>query len=57
VSVKGGRATVTLQLSKAARRLVRRRGSLDVTSVATTIDAAGRRRTTTAAITLRRARG
>lgn len=58
VSVKAGRArTVTLQLSKAARALVRRRGSLEVTSVATTTGAAGRRRTTITAITLRRATG
>ena len=58
VSVKGGHArTVTLQLSKAARALVRRRGSLAVTSVATITGAAGRRRTTTAAIILRRATG
>jgi hypothetical protein len=58
VSVRGGRARmVTLQLSKAARALVRRRGSLGVTGVVTTTGAAGRRRTTTTAITLRRATG
>jgi hypothetical protein len=58
VSVKGGRArTVTLQLSKAARALVRRRGSLGVTGVVTTTGAGGRKRTTTTAITLRRATG
>jgi hypothetical protein len=58
VSVKGGRArTVTLQLSEAARALVRRRGSLGVTGVVTTTGAGGRKRTTTTAITLRRATG
>jgi hypothetical protein len=54
VSVKGGRArTVTLKLSNAARALLRKRGSLAVTSVATTTDAAGRRRTKTTPVMLR----
>jgi hypothetical protein len=58
VSVKGGRArAVTLQLNMAARTLVRRRGSLDVTGVATATGATGRRWTKTMAITLRRATG
>jgi hypothetical protein len=57
VTVKGGRArTVTLKLSKAARALLRRRGSLAVTGVVTT-DAGGRRRTTTTPLLLRRAAG
>ncbi len=58
VRVKGGRAkAVTLQLNKAARTLVRRRGSLEVTGVATATGAAGRRWTKITAISLRRATG
>jgi hypothetical protein len=58
VTVTGARARpVTLQLSKSARALLRKRGSLAVTGVATTTDAGGRRRTTTTPLLLRPAAG
>jgi hypothetical protein len=58
VTVTGARARpVTLQLSKSARALLRKRGSLAVTGVATATDAGGRRRTTTTPLLLRPAAG
>jgi hypothetical protein len=56
VTVKGGKTkTVTLTLSKAAKRLLAKRHSLKVSSVVKATDAAGNHRTTTKKLTLRRA--
>ena len=54
VTVKGGKTvTVTLQLSKAARLQLTKHSTLKISTVVTARDAAGNRRTTTRALTLR----
>jgi hypothetical protein len=56
VNVKGGKTkTVTLTLNKATKSLLKKRSSLKVSAVTTATDAAGNTRTTTKAMTLRRA--
>jgi hypothetical protein len=56
VNLKGGKTkTVTLTLNKATRSLLKKRSSLKVSAVTTATDAAGNTRTTTKAMTLRRA--
>ena len=55
-TVKGGKSkAVTLVLSKDARKLLAKRGSLKVSTVVNATDAAGNARTTTKAMTIRRA--
>jgi uncharacterized membrane protein YgcG len=55
-TVKGGKSkAVTLVLSKDARKLLAKRGSLKVSAVVKATDAAGNARTTTKAMTIRRA--
>jgi uncharacterized membrane protein YgcG len=55
-TVKGGKSkAVTLVLSKDARKLLAKRGSLKVSAVVNATDAAGNARTTTKAMTIRRA--
>lgn len=55
-TVKGGKSkAVTLVLSKDARKVLAKRGSLKVSAVVTATDAAGNARTTTKAMTIRRA--
>jgi hypothetical protein len=52
--VKGGKTvTVTLQLNKATRQQLTKRGSLKVSSVVAATDAAGNHKTTTKRMTLR----
>jgi hypothetical protein len=56
VNVKGGKSkAVTLTLNTATKSLLKKRSSLKVSSVLTATDAAGNTRTTTKAMTLRRA--
>jgi hypothetical protein len=56
VNVEGGKTkTVTLRLNKATKSLLKKRSSLKVSAVTTATDAAGNTRTTTKAMTLRRA--
>jgi hypothetical protein len=56
VNVKGGKSkAVTLTLNKATKSLLKKRGSLKVSAVTTATDVAGNTRTTTKAMTLRRA--
>jgi hypothetical protein len=56
VNVKGGKSTtVTLTLNKATKSLLKKRSSLKVSAVTTATDAAGNTRTTSKAMTLRRA--
>ncbi len=56
VNLKGGKTkTVTLTLNKATKSLLKKRSSLKVSAVTTATDAAGNTRTTTKAMTLRRA--
>jgi hypothetical protein len=55
-TVKGGKSkAVTVVLSKDARKLLAKRGSLKVSAVVKATDAAGNARTTTKAMTIRRA--
>jgi hypothetical protein len=55
VTVKGGKTkTVTLSLSSAAKKLLKKRGSLTLSAVLTASDAAGNHRTTTKKVTLHR---
>jgi len=57
-TVKGGKTkTVTLVLNKATKKLLKKRGSLRVSTVVSATDAAGNKRTSTKAMTLRRAAG
>ena len=54
--IAGGKSkVVTLVLSKDARKLLAKRGSLKVSTVVNATDAAGNARTTTKAMTIRRA--
>jgi hypothetical protein len=57
-TVKGGKTkTVTLVLNKATKSLLKKRGSLKLSTVLSATDAAGNHRTTTTTMTVRRAAG